>query len=468
MKKILFKVACLVCLLQTTGSAQDTSMASSTVVNPPLFSGKTGFRTWSIGIHGGGIAPFSAFGGRNDFSDWKTSLGYGLYIKNQLSHSMALQLDFLRGNLEADNSNNWAGTPPVSPYNSFRSNIHWATSLSAVVTLGNINWSQLRTSVQPYVSIGGGAINTSSTLVTSAGATVNYDNGNKNTNFFVPLGMGIRANLSENMNLDLGYRVGFVDSDDLDGYLKEPYIGDKFSYLHLGLEFALGNRTKPQLARHNAPAQLSDDIMRNARSAIASSIAAGEERYRQREAELNAVRDELARMKADSDGDGVSDYFDKCAGTPAGVKVDGSGCPLPTPPPVPERVRDTVVQTTTYVITEEDRQIVNEAIRNLEFDFGKSTIRPRSYPSLNRVADLLVKKGISLKLAGHTDNVGSDAANMKLSKDRAESVKSYLVSQGANPSKIEAVGYGESQPIATNSTNAGRQKNRRVEFTIYN
>lgn len=168
----------------------------------------------------------------------------------------------------------------------------------------------------------------------------------------------------------------------------------------------------------------------------------------------------------DTDGDGVSDFFDKCPNTAYGVKVDGAGCALPVPPPV--RV-DTIVsvEKTKYIITEEDKRIVFDAIKNLEFDFGKSTIRAKSYPSLNKVADLLIKKGISLKVAGHTDAIGSETANMKLSKDRAESVKSYLVSQGVNSSRIEAVGYGETQPIASNKTAKGRQANRRVEFTIY-
>ena len=80
---------------------------------------------------------------------------------------------------------------------------------------------------------------------------------------------------------------------------------------------------------------------------------------------------------------------------------------------------------------------------------------------------MLFGKDISLKLGGHTDGVGSENANMKLSKDRAEAIKVYLVSQGANGSKIEAVGYGETQPIASNKTDAGRQQNRRVEFTLY-
>ena len=165
------------------------------------------------------------------------------------------------------------------------------------------------------------------------------------------------------------------------------------------------------------------------------------------------------RYLNDSDKDGVSDFFDKCPNTPAGTQVDGAGCEI--------KVTTTTVNPVRVVVTEEDRRVVAEAIRNLEFDFAKSTIRPPSFPSLNRVADILKSKDFSLKLAGHTDYVGNDAANLKLSKDRAESVKSYLVSQGANPSRIEATGYGESQPIATNKTAAGRQDNRRVEFTLY-
>ena len=165
----------------------------------------------------------------------------------------------------------------------------------------------------------------------------------------------------------------------------------------------------------------------------------------------------MADILKDSDGDGVADKLDKCPGTPAGTVVDGSGCPLKTPEKVVEKV----------VVTEADRKVVADAIKNLEFDLGKATIRQKSYATLNRVAALLIEKNFSLKLAGHTDNTGSKALNLRLSKDRAESVKAYLVSQGANASRIEATGYGMGQPIATNKTAAGRQQNRRVEFTLY-
>ena len=451
-------------LISVTGSfAQDTTTRIPTVIAPPLFTGTQGFRTWSIGVHAGIMAPYSAFGGRNDFSNWQSSLGYGLYIKKQISHALGIQADFFRGTLKANNDKLWVGLPPPGPYKSFKTDIHWATSLSAIVTLGNINWSQLQTSIQPYASLGAGAINFNPIVLTNGGVSVDFKPGGSITDFYIPLGIGMKANLSSGINLDLGYTMGFVDGDNLDGYFKEPLLSDKFSYGHIGLEFSLGNASKPQLARHNPPAQLAQN-MKDQNDAMRASLAASEERYNQRLAELNGLRDDLNRMKMDSDGDGVSDYFDKCPNTPRGMKVDGSGCALPVPPPP---VKDTIVKVNTYIITEEDRKIVSEAIRNLEFDFAKATIRPRSFPYLNRVADLLVKKGISLKLGGHTDWIGSDAANMKLSKDRAESVKNYLVSQGVSSARIEAVGYGESQPIATNKTANGRQKNRRVEFTLY-
>ena len=163
-------------------------------------------------------------------------------------------------------------------------------------------------------------------------------------------------------------------------------------------------------------------------------IAANE----QLRSEIAVIQDELG----DADGDGVANKFDKCPDTPEGIKVDGSGCPLPE---IKQETR--VVEK--IVVTEEDREVVDEAIKNLEFDLSKATIRPSSHESLNKVAALLIEKNFSLKLAGHTDNTGSMQLNMRLSKERAEAVKSYLVSKGANSSRIEATGYGPTQPIAT-------------------
>ena len=462
-------------LINATVIAQTTSSTSTEVkpisTTPALFAGTNDYRTWSFGLYAGAMAPFSASGGRNDFSKWEASLGYGIYIKKQITHTLGIQLTGLRGTLKANNDKLWAGAPPVSPYKSFETKVNWAASLSAVVTLGNINWSQLKTTIQPYISVGGGAINFNPTLINNAGTTVNFKPSGSLTEFYVPVGLGIKANLSNSVNLNVGYTMGFVDADNLDGYFKDPYFSDRFSMAHIGLEFVLGDSKKQQLAKHNAPAQLSSN-MNKADDAMKASLAASEERYNQRLAEVAELKDQLNKMKMDTDRDGVSDYFDKCPNTPTSVKVDGAGCALPVPPPSRDTtiVRNNTIynNNNNYVITGEDRTLVeSKKLGNLEFDFGKATIRKSSFNYLNSVVDLLNQKGIQLKLAGHTDSVGSDEFNMNLSRNRADAVKVYMINKGAKRAKIEVEGFGESKPIESNNTENGRQKNRRVAFTIY-
>jgi len=231
---------------------------------------------------------------------------------------------------------------------------------------------------------------------------------------------------------------------------------DIFSYAHLGVEFALGDRGKPFLANSNPVSAMKKEYTAQYDELVAQKAA-----FEAQKAENEHLKSQVERLYADladDDGDGVANRYDKCPDTPEKTKVDGSGCPLPEP-------KAPVVQQIT--VTDEDRRVVDEAIQNLEFDLGKASIRPTSHASLNKVAALLIEKNFSLKLAGHTDNTGSMQTNMRLSKERAEAVKAYLVSKGANPSRIEATGYGPTQPSASNNTAAGRQHNRRVEFTLY-
>ncbi len=106
-------------------------------------------------------------------------------------------------------------------------------------------------------------------------------------------------------------------------------------------------------------------------------------------------------------------------------------------------------------------------LRNVFFDTGKSTLRPESFPELNRLAEAFtLYPNLVIEISGHTDNVGSNSYNQKLSQDRAQSVVDYLVSIGVDRTHLVAKGYGESQPVADNDTKEGRQLNRRVEAKI--
>jgi OOP family OmpA-OmpF porin len=410
----------------------------------------TQFSTWSIGVNAGVMTPIAPFGGKNDFSHWKSNLGYGLFIKKQFTHAFSLRLDGVRGKLGADNAQPYDnGHVNTNSTTAFSTDLSYAGTLSGVVNMLNIDMFHKNSALQLFASAGAGLAGYKPTI-TRGGTTSEYAPGKTISELVIPVGVGAKFKVSEKVNFNLGWTVNFIDGDNLDG----TYLGannDKFSYASAGLEIALGQGK--QLAWHNPVAETYDE-------ALAAKAAANGLR-----GELDAQKAENAKLRSDlqgvindEDGDGVADKFDKCPGTTAGVVVDGAGCPLVTPAPV---VKEKVI------ITESDRKVVADAIRNLEFDVNKATIRPKSYPTLNRVADLLKNKNFSLRLAGHTDSQGSDAHNMALSKDRAESIKAYLVSEGVNASRVEATGYGETQPIASNKTAAGRQKNRRVEFSLF-
>ncbi len=159
----------------------------------------------------------------------------------------------------------------------------------------------------------------------------------------------------------------------------------------------------------------------------------------------------------DRDSDGVADKGDQCPEV-AGP-ASNNGCPLPVAPAAPAKVEE-------VKLTQEEAKVVKEAFSDLEFENGKAIIKQESLSSLDELSDLLLNRPYRLLLSGHTDNVGNAAANVKLSKARAEAVKTYLVKSGVTTDKIITEGWGSKKPIASNKTPQGRQKNRRVEFKI--
>lgn len=118
-------------------------------------------------------------------------------------------------------------------------------------------------------------------------------------------------------------------------------------------------------------------------------------------------------------------------------------------------------------LNQQEKALMKKAFENLEFELGKDIITEKSYASLDALASLMLKKtNWRLKISGHTDNVGSASSNLKLSKNRAEAVRNYLVSKGINKDRFKVEAFGSKKPIADNKTEEGRQKNRRVEMLL--
>ncbi len=149
----------------------------------------------------------------------------------------------------------------------------------------------------------------------------------------------------------------------------------------------------------------------------------------------------------DSDGDGIPDSFDKCPDTPTGVKVNSEGCP------------EELIN-----IQQEEQTFILQSMTT--FEVGKSTLTENAKKELKQLAEKIKKYPNSFwRIEGHTDSQGSSEFNKKLSQERAEAVKKYLISLGIPEKSLIAQGMGEDYPIADNKTEEGRQKNRRVVIT---
>ena len=113
----------------------------------------------------------------------------------------------------------------------------------------------------------------------------------------------------------------------------------------------------------------------------------------------------------------------------------------------------------------EEGQIVR--LNNIFFAFGKATLSKESFPELDRIGITMNdNKKLFIEIGGHTDNIGGNEANLKLSQDRADAVREYLIGKGIEPDRVQSKGYGETKPVAKNDTPEGQQINRRVEFRI--
>eukprot|EP01012_Entosiphon_sulcatum_P051494 TRINITY_DN70717_c0_g1_i1.p1 TRINITY_DN70717_c0_g1~~TRINITY_DN70717_c0_g1_i1.p1 ORF type:complete len:449 (-),score=30.41 TRINITY_DN70717_c0_g1_i1:37-1383(-) len=419
--------------------AQDAPATSSAV---KVFGGRGQYRTWSIGVHGGVLMPVVAIGGTNDFNKWDANLGYGLNIRKQLGHSFGLELNGTRGKLSGTNEG--ISNPAVKD---FETQLQYAVDLRGVVNVGSIDFLRRENSVGFFVTAGGGYMAYAPKITTGAGQTIDWkgkaigpaddrhDAKDYVKGFYIPVGAGVKFKVSERVNFNLGYTMNFVDADNLDGVYAKGQTKDKFSYGYAGLEFSLGSSAKPSLEWTNPLATMYDELKD---PTLRQEVEALKNR-------VSAVEKSVEDLKKDTDGDGVADQFDKCPGTPAGTAVDGSGCPLPK------------VETPTAPVSNVT------GFEKIGFDFNSSVLKTESYPTLDKLSSVLRENGGKVTVNGYASSEGTAAYNLKLSKDRANSVKTYLVNSGVNASQVATKGNGEANPIASNDTEEGRIQNRRVE-----
>jgi OOP family OmpA-OmpF porin len=420
----------------TLASAQDSTATSSSA---KVFGGRGQYRTWSFGVNAGVLSPFVVIGGSNDFTNQDVNLGYGISLKKQLGHAFALQGNIFRGKISGTNKDAVNGSQ--FGVRSFETEVGYAADLSGVVNVATVDFLRRENAVNFYVSAGYGLIAYAPSTISTSGAEFDWkdragDDRDKKyvKEAYIPVGAGVKFKVSDRVAFNLGYTMSFIDADNLDGVYAKATTKDKFSYGYAGLEFSLGSKSKPDLQWVNPLALMYDELKD---PSLRQEVEALKNR-------VSTVERSIEDLKKDTDGDGVADQFDKCPGTPAGTAVDGSGCPLP------KMQVDSLAGTAT-------------GYEPIQFEFNSSVLKTESYPILDKLSSTLRENSGKVTLKGYASSEGTAAYNMKLSRDRANSVKTYLVNSGVNASAVVARGYGEANPIASNDTEEGRIQNRRVE-----
>ncbi|WP_051290998.1 hypothetical protein [Pedobacter glucosidilyticus] len=321
-KNIKFFLALTLFVSSTTLTfAQETTNSTA-----KTFGGRDQYRTWSVGIHGGALTPVVLIGGSDDYTNWDANFGYGISLNKQVAHAFSLQLNAVFGTLSGNNADAPGGR--IGDYRSFDTQIGFGIDLRGVANVATIDFLKRENALNFNISTGMGTLAYAPSYINQANALVDWkgragSSGDKDfiKSVYIPVGVGAKFKVSEVVSFNIGYTMNFLDADNLDATYGKENSKDKFSYTHAGLEFALGSKTKPNLTWANPVATMYDELKD-------STLREDVNKLKDR---TTKAEQDVQDLKKDSDGDGVADHLDKCPNTPAGTKVDGSGCALVIP-----------------------------------------------------------------------------------------------------------------------------------------
>lgn len=268
--------------------------------------------------------------------------------------------------------------------------------------------------------------------------------GTRDADFYLKYGVGVMADLAKNLDKGTNLQV----RGEVFGRRADGQRGDLVDYLvGVGLQYSWGGAIAPKAPLDSDGDGVPDDMDKCPGTPAGTPVDAN-------------------GCELDSDGDGVVDSKDKCPGTPRGTKVDADGCPIDGDADG-DGVKDSKDQCpgtpAGSKVNDVGCEIGEIILRGVVFETGKDTLKPQSRLILDSVATgAAARPGTKIEIRGHTDDVGSEALNMDLSRRRAEAVKAYLVGKGLRAEDLTTVGLGEMRHLVPNDTPQDREQNRRV------
>lgn len=406
-------------------------------------------------------------------------LNFGAGFKYSLANNFSLRAQLYAGSLSATNLQDTAlGNIYVTTTTFYEGNIQ--------ALLNVVNFKKRSTGrnfAQLYMGIGIGY----------TFANINYPAFRPQSEplsvqtFNIPFTIGLRFYINPLIDFGVEYNIKETFTDNLEGcnpYTSNNKSNDYYNTPNVYVNFNLGrNKTVRNIEWTEQTERLNEELVR-VNKENQQKMAAMQKELNARIIEVQHKADSAIfsfkkEYHKDSDSDGVADYFDKEPNTPRGAIVDGSGRTLnlsnkniqkspEKDPVVPEKNSpDNSPSKTTTTQSSTQLAVVSEGVKNLQFETSSAIILSPSFPALDALAKMLIDNpSVHFLIEGYTDNIGDPTDNITLSQNRAEAVKSYIVSKGVDEKRITAKGYGDTKPVASNETPEGRAQNRRVDMRV--
>jgi OOP family OmpA-OmpF porin len=474
MKKVFGFVLSL--LLTGTAFSQEIAVPNSPDYNPKaLYDGPYKLNTWSVSAHFG---PGQYYGDlreydffpvtkKNNDSHSELSFQGGVTLHKQLSYLFGARADLSFGGLNGMKRR---------LYNSYFTGNYTDFSISGTVNLkGLLMGPNKMKRWKVDLSVGAGQVWYNSTAyMLGSDDELRSTDGTRN-DWIVPLGLNVSYELTDRFDIGLDFRANRVNSDYLDATYggADPWESpnattsrkgtsavDVYGGASVVLTYKLGKKPL-KVKKENGKWAYNPENGNgyyNLRYTDPKVLVKPPKILSLEEmdsvAKANRPEEIDPRLLLDTDGDGVSDFFDKEPNSPAGSIVDGAG---------------RVIDFDAYVKNALGNHLgCSEVFANIHFATDKNLLDEEGKQILRNVAQVMNKNGCRLQLAGHADRRSNDRYNLALSKRRVEAVKDFLIKEGAikDPSKIMIDYFGSFKPIADGSTREGLQKNRRVELRL--
>lgn len=477
MKQNLLSLAAVALLLPMSlaGQTASTDANSGSQNVSPFTQASKRFNDWSISVGAGVPLVQSADMTSIKNGNGKNLFGYSAYISidKAITHAFGINLQYDRGETRQGQINTKDHKALAGNYPAGR------TQYDAISILGDVNFSNLlrrvdnkspfRWALHGYAGIGTLAYKSyRQNPGTEYNQVLNYESKPfKLNSLFGQAGAGLKFKINNRIDIEGRLMYVVTGDDEFDGAgvgqngynLIEDQVSDNMFNGTLGLTFKLG--------KHESHLMWHDPL---------------QEIYYKLDVLNDKTQDIEVCKKGDADNDGVCDDWDRQLDTPAGARVDGAGVALDidldgvidlndkcvtVPGPVENNGCPYTSTPQTGVVTDSER-----LLKGIEFDLDSDRILPSNRPILTQAINYINASGANFKVIGGTDTRGTDKYNQKLSEKRANNVKNYLIENGADGKKLEAIGKGEKNLLYPECNPAEKceewknRANRRVYFEV--